>query len=102
MRAIKASQFRRFINRLIGEKSGNASMLAALGIPMLIGGGGLAVDVTQWYMWKRELQYAVDQAAIAGAWARLKTTTKDTYDTRAKQEFSANLLVLKGMTTDPV
>ena len=53
--------------------SGNATLLVAVGMPMLIGSSGLAVDVAQWYMWKNELQYAVDQAAIAGAWARTAT-----------------------------
>lgn len=47
--------------------SGNALVLVAAGMPVLVGGAGFAVDVAQWYMWKRELQYAVDQAAYAGA-----------------------------------
>lgn len=95
-----------FLRRKMAElrqcSSGNVALIVALGMPMLIGGGGLAVDLTQWYMWKRELQYAVDQAAIAGAWARTKTATEGTYQRRAKQEFDANLSAIKGMTTEPV
>lgn len=79
------------VRRVTKCNSGNASLLVALGIPVLIGGAGLGVDVTQWYMWKRELQFAVDQAAIAGAWARTDSDTEATYLTRATQEFDANL-----------
>ena len=49
------------------DAGGNIAMMAALGMPALIGGAGLAVDVSQWYLWKRELQHSVDQAAIAPA-----------------------------------
>src|SRR3989337_306726 len=79
----------RKLAELRGCSSGNTTMLVALGMPMLIGGAGLGVDLAQWYMWKRELQYAVDQAAIAGAYARLESATELTYITRATQEFEA-------------
>src|SRR6478735_6192352 len=102
MRAIETPFLKRFFKRLTGESSGNAVLLVALGLPMLIGGAGLGVDLAQWYMWKRELQHAVDQAAVAGAWARTKTATENTYVARATQEFNANLSVIKGMTTTPV
>jgi Flp pilus assembly protein TadG len=72
-------------------QSGNALTLVALGMPGLIGGTGLAVDTAPWYMWKGDLQYAVDQAAIAGAWARTKEETEASYVTRARQEYAANL-----------
>jgi len=72
-------------------ESGNAVMLVALGLPVLLGGTGLAVDTAQWYMWKGELQYAADQAAIAGAWARTKEETEADYASRAQQEFASNL-----------
>ncbi|MES2303166.1 MAG: TadE/TadG family type IV pilus assembly protein [Pseudomonadota bacterium] len=83
---------------LAGNSSGNAALLMALGMPAMIGGAGFAVDTAQWYMWKRELQFAVDQAALAGAWSRTQTSTKDAYSTRALQEFNANLSI----TTDKV
>ncbi|MEO6154039.1 MAG: pilus assembly protein TadG-related protein [Croceibacterium sp.] len=86
----------KFLDKLRGLgrcTSGNAVVLVALGLPMLIGGAGLGTDVAQWFMWKRELQYAVDQAAIAGAWAKSssKTSVQLTYRARALQEYNANL-----------
>ena len=96
---------RRYIDRLKqlkSDTSGNALMLAALGMPVLMGGTGFAVDTAQYYMWKRELQFATDQAALAGAWARTEAATQDTYVDRAKQEFTVNVGVLTGATTEPV
>lgn len=81
--------------------SGNATLLVAVGMPMLIGSSGLAVDVAQWYMWRNELQYAVDQAALAGAWARTATATQDTYITRARQEFTANVSTTASFADTP-
>jgi len=86
MRAISS-----FFKRLRRSTSGNALIIVAAGMPALIGGAGFAVDMSQWYMWKSELQYAVDQAAIAGAYARTSGETEDDYVTRAEQEYTANL-----------
>jgi Flp pilus assembly protein TadG len=82
-------------------QSGNAVMLVALGLPVLIGGTGFAVDTAQWYMWKGELQYAADQAAIAGAWAMTKEETEASYVDRAEQEFAANLSQTSEIATEP-
>ncbi|MEE1876383.1 pilus assembly protein TadG-related protein [Altererythrobacter litoralis] len=82
---------RDFKKRLCRSTSGNATLMVALGMPALIGGTGFAVDTAQWYMWKREMQFAADQAAVAGAWARAVEDTEDTYDVRAIQEFNANV-----------
>lgn len=87
---------------VVSCRSGNATLLVALGMPVLIGGAGMGVDVTQWYMWKRELQFAVDQAAIAGAWAAAESETESTYAIRADQEFLANLSVTDDFHADPV
>lgn len=92
---------RRFFKKLRCDKSGNATLLVALGIPALIGGAGYGVDLTQWYMWKRELQHSVDQAAYAGAWALAREESAGTYSTRALQEYTANLNVVADFATDP-
>lgn len=85
------STIRRVLSDLRHNKSGNALLLVALGMPVLIGTSGLAVDSAQYYMWKRDLQFAVDQAALAGAWARTTTGTQSTYVSRALQEYNANV-----------
>lgn len=91
----------RVLRNLRKNKSGNAMVMVAMAMPALIGGTGLAVDTAQWFMWKREMQYAVDQAALAGAWARSDTSTQSSYETRAKQEYSANLSKTSGFASTP-
>lgn len=83
--------FKRNMRRLARNRSGNAVLLVAAGLPALIGAAGLGVDTAQWFMWKREMQYAADQAAMAGAWSLVGGSAGDTYVTRAKQELAANL-----------
>ncbi len=87
------------IRKLRSNTSGGAAMLAALGLPVLIGGAGLAVDLSQWFMWKRELQHSVDQAAIGAAWALSNKNSKNAYRIRAYQEFSANRAVTKNFAS---
>lgn len=83
------------------SKSGNATLLVGLSIPALIGGAGFAVDTAQWYMWQRELQHSVDQAAYAGAWALAREESEGYYEKRAKQEFDANQSKTKDFSTRP-
>jgi Flp pilus assembly protein TadG len=92
---------RRRFREMLGCSSGNATLMVALGAPVLIGGAGLGTDLAQWYMWKRELQFAVDQAAVAGAWARTSDDTENNYAARAAQEFAANLTVTEDFAGTP-
>ena len=92
---------RRTLDRLKRNTSGNAILLVALGMPILIGTSGLAVDSAQFYMWKRDLQFAVDSAALAGAWARTSTATQSTYQARALQEYNANVQNTSAFDTGP-
>jgi len=88
---------RRKLRELRQNTSGNAMMLLAIGLPTFVGGGGLAVDTAQWYMWKRELQFAVDQAALAGAWAMTNEELASDYDDRARQEYADNVATVEGI-----
>lgn len=99
MRQQFATLWRR-LAELRDSSRGNAMMMAALGMPVLIGATGYGVDTAQWYMWKRELQHSADQAALGGAWARSYSTTAD-YQTRALQEFNANQGVTRTFATVP-
>ena len=93
---------KRLMKSLGRNTSGNVLIMFAAGAPALIGGAGLAVDTAQWYMWKREMQYAVDQAAMAGAWSRVGGTTGTEYKTRAQQEITANLQVVNFQGTPSI
>lgn len=76
-------------------------IIVAAGAPLLIGGAGFAVDTAQWYMWEREMQHAVDQAAYAGAWARADSESEDDYAIRARQEYDANMEKVAAYDTEP-
>ena len=93
------SNLRRKMADLKTDTSGNAMLLLAIGIPMLIGAAGAAVDMTQWYTWKRELQQATDQGAMAAAWALSNTSMKDRYTTRGQQDYQNNLALTKDYAT---
>ena len=95
------SSIRHTFDRLKRHTGGNAILLVALGMPVLIGTSGLAVDSAQYYMWKRDLQFAVDSAALAGAWARTSTATQSTYQARALQEYNANVQTTGDFDTGP-
>ena len=89
------------VSKLKACTSGNALMIVATGLPVLIGGAGFAVDTAQWYMWKRELQHAVDQAAYAGAWAMANPTSAPLYEVRARQEYDGNVAKVSGFDATP-
>jgi Flp pilus assembly protein TadG len=101
MSAFRYLSLRSFVRRLVGDKSGNAMLFVALGMPALIGGAGLAVDASQWYLWKHELQLATDQAALAGAWARTDSHTEETYVDRATQDYYKNLAITTEYASEP-
>lgn len=92
---------RRTLRKLRIDRSGNTALLVALGMPALVGGAGLAVDTAQWYVWKRELQHAVDQSAMGAAWALSDHDARENYRTRAQQEFDANKSIIKTFVTSP-
>jgi Flp pilus assembly protein TadG len=89
-----------FFRRLMRSKGGNAVLLTALGMPVLIGAAGYAMDMAQMYAWKRELQHSVDQAALAGAWALAYDDDTTTWQTRALQEYNANQVMMAAYDLD--
>lgn len=98
---IRMGKLSKFLTKLRKNRSGNALIIVATGLPALIGGAGFAVDTAQWYMWKRELQYAVDQAAYAGAFAKSNPDAEAFYAQRAKQEYDANVSKVEGFDATP-
>ena len=61
------------LRRLFHNHSGNVAVMAALCLPLILGGAGLGVDTIQWVLAKRQLQGAVDGAAISGVYSALQS-----------------------------
>lgn len=57
------------MSRLLKDRSGNFGMMTAILLPVLIGGGGIALDLTNMMMSKTQLQDAADSAALAASTA---------------------------------
>lgn len=60
---------RHFLAALARDTSANILAIGGFGALAMVGGGGLAVDAVSWYLWKRQLQQAVDSGALAGSYA---------------------------------
>ena len=58
-----------FFVRLWRDRRGNALVIAAAALPLVIGSAGLASDTIEWALWKRQLQRAADSAAMAGVYS---------------------------------
>src|SRR5215210_5846702 len=69
------SRMMTFMKKLWRDRRGNALIIAAGALPLVIGSAGLASDTIQWTLWKRQLQRAADSAAIAGSLARFQSET---------------------------
>lgn len=61
-----------FFKKLARDKRGNALLIMAGALPMVIGAAGLGSDTIQWVLWKRQLQRAADSAAMSGVYARFQ------------------------------
>ena len=53
--------------KLLRSERGNAMMIIAAVMPMLVGAGAVGIDVAQWALTKRHLQRIADSGALAGA-----------------------------------
>ncbi len=69
------------------DASGNVMVIVAIGTTSLVGAAGIGVDTVQWYLWKRQLQQAVDSGAMAGALSLYAGTS---FDTPARDEVGRN------------
>ncbi len=55
------------LGALLKNRSGNFGMMAAFVLPLLLAGGGVAMDMANMVMRKQELQNGADSAALAAA-----------------------------------
>jgi Flp pilus assembly protein TadG len=56
-------------SRLLKDRSGNFGMMTAIMLPVLLGAGGVALDVTNMMISKNQLQDAADAASLAASTA---------------------------------
>jgi len=96
-----ACRAKNFLRNFRRDTGANALIIAAFGAPMIMGGGGLAVDFTQYYLWKRELQFAADQAAIAAAYELATNPASIEFQARGITEFNANEAYTADFNTTP-
>ena len=68
----------KLLKKLWRDRRGNALVIAAASLPLVIGSAGLATDTVQWALWKRQLQRAADSAALAGVYAEAQSNAVDT------------------------
>ena len=83
------------LRRLRNDCKGNVLAMTAMGLPIMVGGAGLGIDTTQWYLWKREIQLAADAAALAGAYSQQQGRS---YSTSAKSSLKSNITVASSYT----
>lgn len=69
MKRTLAKRLLRPFGSIFGNQRGNVLVIAAMGMPAMIGAAGLGTDTVQWYLWKRQIQQAADSAALVGAHA---------------------------------
>lgn len=74
--------------RILGDRSGNFAMMTAILMPVLIGAGGLAIDITNAALSRQQLQEASDAAALATATA----LADGTIETAAASDFAKDFV----------
>lgn len=84
----------RTIVELLRDTSGNALILSAFALSVLIGAAGLATDTVQWTLWKRQIQREADSAAQAGALSNAQGGNATTSATAEINRY--NLVTLSG------
>ncbi|HKY81862.1 MAG TPA: TadE/TadG family type IV pilus assembly protein [Sphingobium sp.] len=75
------------------DARGNALMLTALALPVVIGAAGLGVHTIQLSHVKRELQREADSAALAGAYSLYQSQTDSVATAQANKALTQNPLV---------
>jgi Flp pilus assembly protein TadG len=85
------------VREVLLSERGNALMIVAAVMPLLIGAGAVGIDVAQWALEKRHLQRAADSGAIAGAHSLMqkgdfKSAVARSLDTSSQVTLSSTLM----------
>ncbi|MBD9373548.1 TadE/TadG family protein [Rhizobium sp. ARZ01] len=92
-----ATEKQGILSRLARDRRGNFGFMTAILLPVLLGAGGISIDVTKMMMVKTRLQDAVDSAALAAA-----SALADNRDTNVSEDDkikAAKLLALEFLQT---
>lgn len=81
------------LSRIWSDVRGNAMMLTALALPVMIGAAGLGVHALQLSHVKRELQREADSAALAGAYSLYQSQGNTAATAQANKALTQNALV---------
>ena len=81
------------LRKIWSDAQGNALMLTALALPVVIGAAGLGVHTMQLAHVKRELQREADSAAMAGAYSLYQSQTNSVATDQANKALTQNALV---------
>ena len=96
-----AGKLTRLFKQFARDKGGNVLLIAGAGMTVLVGGAGLGVDTVNWYLWKRQMQQAVDTSATAGA---LSLAQGHGFDSSARSELARtanNVFVIERIANPP-
>ena len=87
--------------KLWKNKRGNALVIGAAALPMIVACAGLASDTIQWTLWKRQLQRAADSAAMSGVYTRLKDNTQTAVNDAVTHDNTLNLHTWMALNASP-
>jgi Flp pilus assembly protein TadG len=76
--------------KLWNDERGNALIIIAAALPLLVGSAGLATDTIEWTLWKRQLQRAADSGALAGVYTRINTDTAAAVNSAVNADLALN------------
>ena len=99
MQRVIANRVTSLVKAFVRNKLGSVLMMSGLMMPVLIGFVGLGVDVTLWYMAKRQIQTAADAGAISAAHTMAKGGTDTEAKAAADVDVAMNDFVAGGSNT---
>ncbi len=99
MQRVLANRVTHLVKAFARNKLGSVLMMSGLMMPVLLGFAGLGLDVTIWYLAKRQIQTAADAGAISAAYTMAKGGTDTAAQAAADVDVALNDFVAGGSNT---
>lgn len=90
------------LRRLGRNEKGNVLLIAGAALTGMVGAAGIGVDTVQWYLWKRQMQQAVDTGAVAGALMKTQGLAHSAAVTSEITRTANTAYVLEAVNTPPL